>query len=204
MKNIFPLVKKILIGASSVTLLAGAVFLVPSGLVQAAVSPQTGTPPTSPSTTPSAQQTARLENLYQRELKALAAQGTRLNNVDALVVKAQDAINRLKANGKNVVPLQTALDDFNATLPSAEAAHASAQMILDAHAGFDANGKVTNLNQARQTVLTAGQDLRAAHRILTNAVRDLRRVVRIYRHAAAGSNPAAPAGTPAATPTPDA
>ncbi len=201
MKTNFPVIKKILIGAVAVTLIAGAAFLIPDGLALAAPAIPSPTPNAPSTANNPTQQTARIENLYQKELKALAAQETRLNKIDSLVVKAQDIINHLKANGKNVAPLQTALNDFNATLPSADAAHASAQTILDAHAGFDANGKVTNLNQARQTVLTAGQDLRAAHRILVNAVRDLRRVVRAYRNAA-GQNPAAPAGTPNPTPTP--
>ncbi|HEX9017666.1 MAG TPA: hypothetical protein VF806_00665 [Anaerolineaceae bacterium] len=165
-----------------VSLLIGAFALaLPTGTVAA----QSTTPPTSP--TPAAPDASarqarvetRLEKLYQRELKALDAQGKRLSKVDERVTKIQARIDKAKDNGKNVTVLQKLLDDFKASLTGMHADHQSAAVVLKNHLGFSSDGKVTDLKLARQTVADAGrimkqvrQDLVASLRQLVQDVRD--------------------------------
>ncbi|MDD5371267.1 MAG: hypothetical protein PHQ40_19465 [Anaerolineaceae bacterium] len=175
--------KKVILGGLLVTLLAAGLLLAPNLAAQAASNPQTGNPPATqpaqPQTNPLAQ--VHIEKIYQRELTFLAAQGKRLERTDTLVGKAEALLQKLAGKGINVSPLQAALDDFKATIPSARAVHLSAEEILNQHAGLDANGKVTDLKTARETVLTAGQDLRECHRILKNAFADLIKEIRQFR-----------------------
>lgn len=191
--------KKIGLIGLLVSILVGTVLVFPINSVKAAVDPQAGTPPAQPSNPAGgqAQQVTRVENIYQRELRTLQAQGNRLNRVSTLTQKAEDLLAKLQAKGIDVSALQAALDDFKATIPSAQAAHDSAKAILAVHAGFDDNGKVTDIKVARETVRTAGQDLKEAHQIIQNAFQDLIREIRQFRQAHKG------ALRPNATPTPE-
>lgn len=167
-----------------VSLLAGALALsIPSGSVAA----QGTQPPTTPtvasggaSATNQAQQTTRLENLFQREEKLAAAQTQRFTALDERLAKVQARIDKLKGAGKDVSALEKALTDFKDEISAARTAHASAQDILNQKAGFDANGKVTNLKQAQDTVKEAGQLLKQVHQDLRPALRDLIRTIRQY------------------------
>ena len=57
--------------------------------------------------------------------------------------------------------------------PSAEHAHDEAAAILDAHAGFNGGGKVTDAAQALETVKSAGSALREAAQVMVGAAKDL-------------------------------
>ena len=97
-----------------------------------------GGPNPAPQNGPGVQEvrTARLERLYQRELRLLDRQAARLERIDDLTVRAQQLIDRLKENGVNTQVLEEALADFKAALPAARSAHDRARAILEAHVGF--------------------------------------------------------------------
>lgn len=96
--------------------------------------------------------------------------------------KLQDRIDKAKANGKDVAALENALAAFRSLLTNAQASHDAAGVILTAHAGFDANGKVTEPAAARQTVLDARKNLMDAHVTLVKALADLRAEIRDWRN----------------------
>jgi chromosome segregation ATPase len=125
-------------------------------------------------------QVERLEKAYQRELKALDAQVKRLTAVDERVQKVTERIANLKSQGKDTTALDEALNDFKAAVQEAHTSHDSAAAILKTHAGFDANGKVTDAQQARATVKEAEQLLRRVHQGLRPAIRDVVRAVREF------------------------
>ncbi len=157
-------------------MLAGALALAFPGGVLAQ-----GTNPPAPSAqNQQANQAARLEKVYQRELKALDAQAKRLTAADNRVQKLGERIANLKSQGKNTSTLEAALADFKAVLSNAHTTHDKAAGILKTHAGFDANGKVSDVQQARQTVQEAGNLLREVHRDLRPALGDLVRAVREF------------------------
>jgi hypothetical protein len=129
---------------------------------------------------PAAQGGARLENLLQREQMALTNQQQRLDLSNQAVAAAQTWISRLQEQGKDVTVLQNALAAFQSSLAQAQASFNTAQSTLNAHAGFDGSGKVTDNPQALQTVMQAGKAERQFHLTITQATIDFRQVVRQY------------------------
>ncbi len=124
---------------------------------------------------------ARLERLYGQEQKLLAAQKTRLDTANSVVTRAQDRINTLKGRGIDTSKIEAALSAFKSAVASAQTDYDSAKGLLDAHAGFDGNGNVTDMAQARNTVKSVGEAERQFHQTAREAATDLRQAVRIGR-----------------------
>ena len=99
----------------------------------------------------------RLERAYQRLLRAAEAQAQHLERADEAVERMQARIDELAAQGKDVSELQAALDEFQVALAEAHSYHDQAQAILETHAGFDDQGRVTDPEQALETLRQAGQ-----------------------------------------------
>jgi hypothetical protein len=188
---------KFAIAGVMTTLLAGAFLAYPGLTVFAAASPQTVTPPAAQ--TPQPDSTARLEQRYQQEQTTFTAQGKRIDLTNTLIGRAQGIIDRFKVKGVDVTALQTALDNFKTSVASAGAIHAKAGDILSAHAGFDANGKVTDQTAARTTLQSAGESIQQARQTLNTAGSDLRQAIRTFRQQ---HKPAKPAPTAAPTAVP--
>jgi len=103
--------------------------------------------------------------------------------------RLQERIDQAKQNGKDVSGLESALAAYRGLLSNAQSSHDAAAAILVTHAGFDANGKVTDSAAARQTVLDARKNLMDAHVTLVKAVADLRAEIRAWRNANLPVNP---------------
>jgi hypothetical protein len=125
--------------------------------------------------------TPTLEKVYEREQLWLSVQTLTLTNANSIATNAQDWINTLKDQGKDVAALETALADFNAQVASAQTSHDAAAATLAAHAGFDANGAVTDRAQAAATLRQGHQSLQTAHLTLVSAAANLRLAVRTWR-----------------------
>jgi glycine/D-amino acid oxidase-like deaminating enzyme len=125
----------------------------------------------------------RLERLLQRELNWLEGQADHLARAGEAVARTEAFIDKAKAEGKDTGSLEAALRDFQARLTEAQAAHDEAQALLDARAGFDADGQVTDPQAARQTLADAGRALGQARFDLRQAEIDLRQAVREFRRA---------------------
>lgn len=190
------------------SLVGGALMLTPNLNVYAASNPQAPTPVATavPDQGNSISQAelapARLERLYKREQTALDSQGKRLAAASSLTDRVQNFLGKLAAKGINVEALQSALTDFKAALPGVTNIHANAQSILSTHAGFDANGAVTDVTMARRTVASAGEALNEAHQLIKTAFTDMLSVFKQYRQQhpklKLGTAPTAPVPTPAA------
>ncbi len=162
--------------AAALVAAAGLVFSASPAVqaVQAAGPAQeTPPPPARPAASPE-----RLERLYQNELKALDAQAAHLERTDEIIARAQAKIDELAAKGLDISALQEALGDYQDAVADAQGYHDKAASILSAHAGFDANGKVTDAAQARVTVQEAGRALRDARQNLRPALHRLLRALR--------------------------
>ena len=125
----------------------------------------------------------RLEQAYVREQQWLSTQQENLNKMSSAADKVQQFITAQQGKGKDVSALQAALATFKSQIAAAQASHAAAATVLGTHSGFDANGKVTNAAEARQTLLDARQSLHDAHIAMRQAVRDLHRALRAWRQA---------------------
>ncbi len=177
-RNLQSKLQRLIAGLSvSGLVLAGVVAAVPANAALAA-----------PATPPAQGQLAlareaRLEQAYRREQQFLNTQQDNLNRMNTIADKVQQFITTQQNKGKDVTALQAALATFKSQITTAQAAHVTAANVLNTHLGFDADGKVTDIAQARQTVLDARQALRDAHNVMRQAVADLHRAVRAWRQA---------------------
>jgi hypothetical protein len=102
----------------------------------------------------------KLEKIWAREMKAYARLGKVFTDIDGTIAKFQVRIDKAAENGKDVTALQAALDAFESALTSTKPTYESISGIVSAHQGFDANGKVTDVEQAKSTVKEVGADLK--------------------------------------------
>jgi hypothetical protein len=150
---------------------------IPTGSVAAASLAQQPQSTPAPARTPDP---ARLEQAYQRELELLKTQAERLDRLDERVVKFGERIAKLKDDGKDVTSLEKALDVFKTKLAAARSQHNQAEQLLTGHAGFDANGKVTDMTQAAATVKDAKNMLQDVHKDLRPALREIIHAIREF------------------------
>jgi hypothetical protein len=125
----------------------------------------------------------RLAHIWTRLQRVYERQGGRLERADGIVDRLQNRIDRMAENGKDVTALQAALDAFKAALKDAHPIYESAKGIINAHQGFDAQGKVTDHDMAVETVKELGAKLKEVHRIVGEPGRSLREAIRAYRNA---------------------
>lgn len=124
-----------------------------------------------------------LETLYQREQNWLSVQTLTLTNANSIALNTQNWISALQGQGKDTTTLEAALAAFISAVATAQINHDTAAGILSTHAGFDANGTVTDRAQAAATARQAHQALQTAHLTLVGAAVDLRLAVRAWRNA---------------------
>ncbi len=124
-----------------------------------------------------------LANFLTREQNVYDAQTHRLEVADKLAAKIQDWIDKLKAKGKDTGGLEAGLAAFNTQITQAKAAHDQAGQLLQAKAGFNADGTVADRDQAHATVLDIRTALRTAHLALVMAMPDLRKAINEWRAA---------------------
>ena len=123
-----------------------------------------------------------LTKAFQAEQAFLARQATNLDNTTNLVAKIQDLIDRAKARSLDASALEAALSAFQARVSEARSAHDTAAEILSTHAGFNADGSVSDPAEARQTVQDARKSLQSAATIMKQAANDLHTAVRNWRN----------------------
>lgn len=123
------------------------------------------------------------ERQFEREQTWFDDQTKRLADASVVATKTQDYVKAQNALGKDTSSLVAALATYNSQLATAQSSHNAAGTLISAHSGFDANGTVTNLAQATQTVIDLRHSLMDAHQVLRQAGQDLRKAIRTYRQA---------------------
>ena len=170
-------------GMAALMMSAGAFVLNPSGAF--AATPEAPPVPGATAVAPDAKDAEGrgLTRLLMREKRALHAQGDRLRKAFEAQTKTQRFIDAQAAAGKDVAPLQTALAAYTVRINEAKADHDKAKATLTAHAGFSDSGEVIDRETARQTVKSAGEDLKKAHEHLDGAGKDLATAIKAWREA---------------------
>lgn len=142
-------------------------------------------PAAEPSTPPAdgEKSTTRIEALWKREQGALERMGKILDRADTMTAKIQTMIDKAKENGKDVTALQAALDAYKQAIQEAGPMYEQAQSIVNAHAGFDADGKVTDREQALQTLKDLGAQLKDLREQVGAPGKALREAVKAFREA---------------------
>jgi hypothetical protein len=100
----------------------------------------------------------RLERMFAYQQERYNHQSQLLERMPTFANRIQNLIDGATAKGYDTAALQTALDEFSAALPAAQAAHNLAGALITAHEGFDANGKVTDVAAAVKTVIGVHED----------------------------------------------
>lgn len=134
--------------------------------------------------------TEKLEQLWARELKAYERIGKAFSDIDGVIAKSQARLDKAAENGKDVTALQSALDAFEAALKTTKPTYDSMSGLVNAHQGFDANGKVTDAELAKSTVKEVGAKLKAVKESMGGTGKALREAMKAFREANK------PAGTP--------
>jgi len=128
-------------------------------------------------------QAFRFERTWERMLRHYARVGDLLDRGDDMMAKSQAMIDRLAEEGKDVSGLEAALDDFAASLKAARPLYASGQGIVNSHAGFDSDGKVTDPEAALETIQALGDKLREIQDAMGGTGRALRDAIWDFREA---------------------
>lgn len=123
------------------------------------------------------------ERQFKREQTWFNGQTKVLADTGTIATKTQNYIDAQNALGKDTSSLVAALATFNSQVATAQSSHDAAGALIRAHAGFDANGTVTDLTQASQTVIDTRKSLLDTRKTLRQAVVDLRNAIRAYRQA---------------------
>jgi hypothetical protein len=125
----------------------------------------------------------RLEKAWAHQLRVYERMGYRFDRSDFFVENLQGLIDRAKENGKDVTALQAALDAFKVALAHAKSVYKSGQAIVDAHEGFDANGKVTDPEKAKETVRVMGEKLKEIRTAMDGTGKALKEAIKAFREA---------------------
>ncbi len=161
----------------------GVVAFALPGVVSAQAPQPTTTPPAAAPQANGANVDARLEKLYQAELKMLDNQSKIFTRVSNLTATANNLIAQAKANGKDVSALEAGLATFTTQVGDAQKIHDQAAALIQAHVGFDANGKVTDRMAARDTVQNGRDLLRDVRQAVAKAIQNFHKTIRDWRQA---------------------
>lgn len=177
MKNLFVSGSKIILSA---VLLASMAFnLIPAGYVFASATADDTTPPQS---TPQADKKP-LDQTFKLEQKAHEHQDEMLTKAVTASGKVSEMIARAKSNGKDTTSLEKALADFNTKIGQIRLTYDQTGKLIKEHKGFDADGKVTDREQALKTVEAVHKGSQEVRQSLGAAVKDLRAAGEEYRKA---------------------
>ena len=125
---------------------------------------------------------AKLEKIWARELKIYDRLGKAFDHSDAVIEKVQALIDKAAENGKDVTAVQAALDAFVAAIKKAHPLYESTKGIVNSHKGFDENGKVTDSQQAQETVRAMRDALKHIKDSMGGTGRALREAIKANRH----------------------
>ncbi len=133
----------------------------------------------------------RLENVWERLRNVYDRQGVLLEKAEAFTAKAQDALTVMQEKGQDTTALQAALDTFAESLKDAHPIYENAKGILNSHKGFDDLGKVSDKEQALETVKALGGKLKEIRELVGEPGKALREALHAFREArqAEGSLP---------------
>lgn len=132
---------------------------------------------------PPAATNEQLEKAWARQLKIYERLGKAFEDTDAHIAKFQEMIDKAAGNGKDVTSLQAALDAYEAALVASRPQYETLGPVISAHAGFDAEGKVTDAETAKATVKETREQMKAIKESMGGSYKALREAVKAFREA---------------------
>jgi hypothetical protein len=125
----------------------------------------------------------KLEKVWARQLKIYNRLGKGFGDIDAQTAKFQEKIDKAASNGRDVTAAQAALDAFEAASKNTKPIYDGMENIVSAHAGFDADGKVTDAVQAKSTVQEVGAKLKEVKSSMNGTGKALLEALKAFRAA---------------------
>lgn len=125
----------------------------------------------------------RLENIWARQLRLYEKIGNGYDRSDNFIEKVQMLIDKAGENGKDVSAIQAALDAFEKATKDAHPLYESAKGIINSHQGFDNDGKVTDIEKAKETVKSMGEKLKEIKGAMGGTGRALHEAIKDFREA---------------------
>jgi hypothetical protein len=172
--------RKFILGA---LIVAFAIAALPLASAFAAGSDDPSTPP-APGTPPNpAVVKVRLEFAFARQQYNVQRIGLAIDNSDVLFTRTQALIDKAKENGKDVSAVQTAFDAYKIAFEKGKPLYAQAKLIVTAHSGFDANGRVTDTEKAKATVKSLADILKQHRDTVGKAFKALQDAIKAFRQA---------------------
>jgi hypothetical protein len=132
---------------------------------------------------PPAPTNEQLEKAWARQLKIYERTGKAFVDTDAHIAKFQGMIDKAAEKGKDVSALQAALDAYAAALEGARPQYEALGEVIAAHAGFDADGKVTDAEAAQATVKDVREQMKAMKESMGGTFKALREAIKAFREA---------------------
>ena len=130
--------------------------------------------------TPPAPTAEKLEMVWARQLKMYERIGKAFEDTDAHIAKFQGMIDKAAGKGRDVTNLQAALDAYEAALTASRPAYETLGQSFETHSGFDANGKVTDLEQAQATVKEVSEQMKALKESMGGSFKALHEAVKAH------------------------
>jgi len=131
----------------------------------------------------------KLEKAWGKQLQVYERIGKAFVDTDAKLAKFQERIDKAAGNGKDVTDLQAALDAYSVAIKAAQPKYESMASIVNTHAGFDADGKVTDAEQAKSTVGQMRTSMQELKSTMGGTFKALREALKAFREA---NKPATP------------
>ena len=135
---------------------------------------------------------AAVKLAYQRLQGVEARTQNAIDKARAGADRLENLIAQAKEHGRDTAALEAGLASFQASMDSAQAKHDQGEAVLEAHAGFDDQGEVTDIEAAWGTVKSAGKEFREVGKTIASALRELHSVIRDWREANRKSIPEEP------------
>ena len=132
---------------------------------------------------PPATTNEKLEKMWARVLKLYERTGKAFEDTDAHIGGFQGMIDKAAENGKDVSDLQAALDAYEAALTATRPQYEALGTVISAHAGFDADGKVTDAEQAKATLTEVRDQMKVIKESMGETFKALREAVKAFREA---------------------
>ncbi len=123
----------------------------------------------------------RLERIWARMNRLFERLGKAFDKSDGLEDKAERMIARLKEAGEPTAELEAALKAYQEAAKKAHPIYESCKGIINSHKGFDKDGKVTDAEQARETIKDLGAKFGEIHTAMDGTGKTLIELMRSIR-----------------------
>lgn len=133
--------------------------------------------------TPPAPTNEKLESAWAKVLKVYERTGKAFEDTDAHIAKFQGMIDKAAEKGKDVSSLQSALDAYEAALLASKPQYNALGQTVSTHAGFDANGKVVDAEQALATLKDVREQTKSIKESMGGTFKALREALKAFREA---------------------